>query len=346
MKILYIDSPIDPPGGGQISLLNILLFPEFEKKVFLDSHGTFSNTLSKKNIPFEIVDSKSLYKKISEYSPDIIHCNSATTYYSFKAALAAFRLKIPFIWHLRVTEKAFLKDDIIAFLSSRIIAISKVVRDKLNPMWRKKTEIVYNSISPDFLAKIPPEEIKKELNLKENDKLIGVFSRFIFGKGHDLFISSAIDLLEYNSNLKFLLVGDGELKDEIERRIISSRWGMNFIFTGHKENIADYMNACDVVVSPSTLIEGFGRVLIEAMSLGKPVVATSLGGHLEIIKNGFDGFLCIPVVKSMSESIQKALSADENLKKRAFEKSRAEFSFMSQFVKLKKIYMDVYENSN
>lgn len=346
MKILYIDSPIDPPGGGQISLLNILLLPEFEKRVFLESKGSFSNMLKERNISFDIVNSMSMYQKMKEYSPDIIHCNSATTYYSFKSAIAAFRLNKPFIWHVRVTEKAFVKDDVLAFLSARIIAISKAVRNKLNPIWKKKTEIVYNFISPDFTPKRPIEDIRKELSLEKNERVIGVFSRFVSGKGHDLFISSALNLLEYDMNLKFLLVGDGELKDEIENKILYSKWKKNFIFTGHKENIADYMNVCDVVVSPSTLIEGFGRVLIEAMSLGKPVVATAIGGHLEIIKDKEDGFICRPDTESMAEAIKKALTANEEIKRKAFEKARDEFSSISQFSKLKKIYMDVYENCN
>lgn len=341
MRILYIDTPIDPPGGGQISLLNLLRFSSWEKMVFLPQESSFCNLLERHKIPFEIVPASALRASIRRYSPDIVHCNAPTVRYAFRAALACFLEKIPFIWHLRVTEKAFLKDDIIALLSGRIIAISGAVKNKLRPCWMSKTSVVYNAVSTDFVPEIPAELIRKKLGLPPEYRVIGVFSRFVKLKGHEIFVSAALRLLELRPDLKFLLAGDGELKQEIQRRIVSSSKSESFIFPGYIENVADYMNICDIVVNPSVEMEGFGRVIIEAMSLGKIPVSTAPGGPEEIISDGEDGFLCKPEPEDMSAAIEKALSAPEFMRNKAVIKVKEKFSVEKNTSQIMEIYKAV-----
>ncbi|NLI10684.1 MAG: glycosyltransferase family 4 protein [Elusimicrobia bacterium] len=339
MKILYIDSPIDPPGGGQKSLLILLKNVKADKKVFLPRYSYFCEILKKEKIDYEIVPIARLFKEIKKYDPEIIHCNAATVKYSFFSAIFAKILKIPFVWHVRVVEKAFLKDDIVAFLSAKIIAVSAAVKNKFSKIWHKKISVIFNTVSDDFLpSKI---DMRKELGVSETEKLIGIFSRFERCKGHDLFVESAFALIAKGYKLKFILCGNGEKKEKIKRKVYYSSISSLFIFKNYTDNIADYMNACDMVVSASTIEEAFGRTLIEAMSLGKVVVATNLGGHREIIENGINGFLCEPNTLSLTESLLKALNSDAPIKENAFNTFKSKFSLDVHISQINKIYFQL-----
>ncbi|MEW5950880.1 MAG: glycosyltransferase family 4 protein [Elusimicrobiota bacterium] len=336
MKILYIDSPIDPPGGGQKSLLILLKNVKAEKKIFLPQYSSFCEILKKEKIDYEIVPIARLFKEIKKYNPDIIHCNAATVKYSFFSALFSKIFKIPFIWHVRVAEKAFLKDDLIAFLSYKTIAVSYTVKNKFSNIWHKKISVIFNSVSDDFLPS--KTDMRKELKISGNEKLIGIFSRFDYWKGHDLFVESAFMLIAKGYKLKFILCGNGHKQEEIRRKVYSSPFSSFFIFKEYEENIADYMNACDIVVSASTIEEAFGRTLIEAMSLRKVVVATNLGGHREIIENEINGFLCEPNTLSLTESLLKALNSKTPIKENAFNTFNSKFSLDVHISQINNIY--------
>src|SRR3989339_860267 len=101
-KILYIDYPLDPPGGGQMSLLLLLKNLDrsrFEPVVFVPFRCGFTAILEKEGISHEIVPITYMYFRIAALKPDIIHCNAPTARVTFAAGLCAKTLKIPFIWH-------------------------------------------------------------------------------------------------------------------------------------------------------------------------------------------------------------------------------------------------------
>ncbi len=344
MKILYIDQPIEPPGGGQLSLLVLLKKVRREKKVFLPFHCSFSRRLEKENIDFEIVSCFSLFGAIRKFAPDIIHCNSATTRYSFFSAVCARLLGIPFIWHVRVSQKALIKDDIIAFLSSRIIAVSMCVRDKFSKLWHNKTDIIFNAVDDSF-GVIKDNKIREKLSIREGEKVIGVFSRFEDWKGHDIFVQSAIKILQKGYLVRFIFCGTGKNENKIKENVFSSSYASKFIFMGHVDNVQDYMKACDIVVNPSVRPEAFGRVVAEAMSIGKIIVATAVGGHLEIIKDGFNGFLCRPESASLAAAIEKALNCGREIPGNALEFSKI-FSSQRHISQIDKIYLKLYDENS
>ena len=221
-----------------------------------------------------------------------MHCNSATTRYSFVSAVVCRLLGIPFLWHVRVAEKAGLKDDVIAFLSTWIIAISDVVRDKFSRRWRGKAVKIYNGLDPeDFEASLKPEAVREELGLR-GEKVIGIFSRMVRQKGHGLFLEAASKIASVFPACRFLMVGEGPELEGIKARISDLNLSGRVVLTGYKKNVYDYMSVCDIVMNTSIAEEGFGRTLIEAMFLGKPVISTRFGGPGEIISDGEDGFLC------------------------------------------------------
>lgn len=338
-RILYIDEPLNPPGGGQISLLTIVRNIDknrYNFVIFLKDSGSFSRLLEKSNIPFKIVGILSLFSEIKKYNPDIVHINSACTRYSFLAAFYSKLFLKKVIWHNRVLETSRIKEFIIMFFVDNVIAISEAVKNKF--LCKKKVLTIYNPIDLSLIKPKDKDIIMKKIGLSNNFRIIGIFSRLEKWKGHALLIK-AFSKLEYN-NIVLLICGEGSefnnLKELSHKLNISNR----VIFTGFVENVYDYMNICDIIVNPSIEPEPFGRVIIEAMALGKPVIVTDMGGARETIINNYDGILIKPSESDITNAIKSLLTDKvlyEKISKNALEKAK-EFDIARYLNKLYTIY--------
>jgi glycosyltransferase involved in cell wall biosynthesis len=107
--------------------------------------------------------------------------------------------------------------------------------------------------------------------------------------------------------IKFIIAGSGEYLDELG--IMVKKFGLegHVIFTGHVEHVdtVKYYNGSDIVLNPSLTAEGSSLVLLEAMSCGKPVIASSAGGIKSIVVDGQNGFLVKPGnVKNISDKLK------------------------------------------
>lgn len=340
-KILYIEEPLDPPGGGQISLFTILKNIDKNKyqfKVFINRPGVFKEMLEKNKIEVELVKPFLVYNKIKEYNPQIVHINSACTKYSFFCSFFSKILGKKVVWHNRVIESDKLKERIISFFVDRIIVVSDAVKKKFYYAHKKVVKL-YNPID---LNNIKPQtsqtEIKRKVGLKSDAKIIGVFSRVEKWKGHKLLIRAFSKL---NCENVFLLVcGEGKEIDNIRKLVEELKLDKKVIFSGYVENVYDYINICDIVVNPSLEPESFGRVIIESMSLAKPVVACALGGPQEIIENNVDGILVSPSETEIKNSIEKLLYDKDfyfRISKNAKNKAK-KFDVNEYMVKLYSIY--------
>jgi len=352
IKILYLDTPLDPPGGGQVSLFYILKNinkEKFEIKVFVPYECEFVRWLKNENLDVEIAQPKNLLSKIKKFSPDIIHCNSPTTKYTAYAVFFSQILKIPFIWHNRTLDTAGWKEKLIAKLATKIVVISDAVKEKFKGFEDKIVKI-YNAVDTEVFKPIDVSYLKKELKISKEKKIVGSISRLDWWKGYDLFLEVAKKITEINNNILFLIAGDGPEKEKIIDFVEKYNLSSKIIFLGFKKNIVEIINLCDIIVNLSTQPEPFGRTIIEAMLCGKVVVATNLGGPKEIIENGIDGFLVEPKVDEICEVVLQILSDDELYKKISFaamNKVKEKFSLSKQIDQIEKLYVEIInENTN
>jgi len=297
-KILYIDQPIAPLGGGQISLLLVLQNldkAKYEPAVFFPREGEFAVKVRSLAIPCRAVPARKLHSAIKRLGPDIVHGNAATTRYTFWSALAAKRAGIPFVWHVRVIESAGWRDRIIAGLSKKIIVISEAVKEKFDGLRNgAKVQKIYNGAATNvFRPGLEVGDLRERLRLGKDKKIIGVFSRIDPWKGHRLFLAAAKIIRERAADTIFLIVGGGRPKDKdpLLEEVGSLGLTEDVVFTGFRDDVPELMNLCDVIVNPSVEPEPFGRVIIEAMACGKAVVAFNTGGQKEIIVNNVTGVL-------------------------------------------------------
>ena len=344
-KILYLDTPLDPPGGGQISLYYILqrLKEKFNIKVFIPYDCEFFYWLKNEKIDTEIVPIQNLFFKINEFKPDIIHCNSATTKYTFISVCSAKILKIPFIWHNRTLDTALWKEKLIAKLATKIIVISDAVKEKFKSFEDKIVKI-YNAVDTKVFKPTDVSFLKKELKISENKKIVGSISRLDWWKGYDLFLEVAKKISEISNDILFIIAGDGPEKKKLIDFVKKHNLSSKVMFLGFQKNIVEIINLCDIILNLSTKPEPFGRTIIETMSCGKVVIATDLGGPKEIIDNGIDGFLVEPKVENVCKIILQVLSDRELYQKISFsarKKVEQKFSLDKQIYQINMLYQEV-----
>ena len=135
--------------------------------------------------------------------------------------------------------------------------------------------------------------LRQELGVPLSAPLVIVFSRLNQLKGVQYFLEAAITLAGRFPDARFLVVGDGADRKELEEQ--AGRWGLGqrTVFTGFRGDIPELLSQAAVSVLPS-LSEGLSNSLLESMAAGVPVVATSVGGNPEVIKDGVTGLLVPP----------------------------------------------------
>jgi len=161
------------------------------------------------------------------------------------------------------------------------------------------------------------EEVRKGLGLSPGDHVVGWVGRLVPVKDCGTFLNAASLLKDkfgdpkINLGLRFLVVGDGPERQKMEETV--KRLGLKVIFTGMRNDVYDMMSSMDLFVL-SSLNEGLGRVLLEAMAAGRPVVATKVGGVPEVVEDGVTGILVPPSdPEGMASAIMEILTHSERM---------------------------------
>jgi len=191
--------------------------------------------------------------------------------------------------------------------SHHLIAVSEAVKTFMveRDQIESNIDVVYLGFDFDKFTKNPDlrNEIRNEYLLGEEEILIGYVGNFVQAKGHEELILAFAGILDKHPDIKLMLVGDGDVEAAkqlaIELNLID-----RVIFAGWQDNVPAFLNAMDIFVQPS-LSEAFSQVLIEAMATGLPVIATVVGGAVEVIDDGKNGVLVNP---GDSDELQLRLS--------------------------------------
>lgn len=150
--------------------------------------------------------------------------------------------------------------------------------------------------------------IRKSLGIPDDARVIGVVSRLRREKGIDVLLRS-LSLLSSPSRVHCFIAGTGPEEDELRR--LASGAGVPVHFAGYQDEVHEWLAAADVVVIPSRS-ESFGRVTLEAMAAGKPLVASRAGGLQEAIVDGETGVLIEPGSESaLARALDSLLDDDE-----------------------------------
>lgn len=179
--------------------------------------------------------------------------------------------------------------------TTRFIAVSDFIAADLEKkgVSREKISVVYNGISLNTEQSKPDKRLRASLGLPEGVPLIATVGRLHRVKGHRYFIAAAAEVLKRYPEARFLIIGSGPERPELERQVRTLGLEGRVIFTGFLKEVMLYYPEFSVLVLPS-LTEGFGLVVLEALLHMTPVVATRVGGLLEVVRDGDTGFLVPP----------------------------------------------------
>ncbi len=257
-----------------------------------------------------------LWRLVRAVRPDVVHCNDM--FLAISAGVACRLAGKPSVWHLRTIPSLSvpriavgLYARLAALLSDRIIANSRATAGFLagSPA-SEKVMVVYNGIDlGPFRALDDGPKVRLQLGIPMAAFVIATFSRVIPRKGHDVLIDT-MARLSHSQDPLLLVVGHyeatGDYYRSLCRSVMARQLELRVRFVGFQLDIRPYLAAADVVVSASKETEAFGRTLVESMAAGKPVIATRLGGHVEIVEDGVTGLLVQPdSSQEMSEAITR-----------------------------------------
>lgn len=181
-----------------------------------------------------------------------------------------------------------------SYCSERVITVSKALKDEA--MWlysipEDKVDVVYNGVRcSDFDSWVDPGDVRRQYSIGPMDPMVLIVGRMVYQKGPDLLVAAIPYILNYYPNAKFVFVGDGEMRVDVERQACHTGVSHATRFLGVQKSwgLRDLFKATDCVCVPSRN-EPFGIVILEAWSAGKPVIATTNGGPNEIIWHDVNG---------------------------------------------------------
>lgn len=258
---------------------------------------------------------KAIRHYIKQIKPDIVYAHSSKAGALARIADLGINNKViynPHGWAFNMQQSAKKKEmykwveRISAHFCNKIVCISdaekeSALREKIcNP---NKLQVIYNGIDLEEIKNTKPKT-RKELGIPEDAFVVGQVGRLSEQKAPDTFVKAAKLIKEKIPNAYFILVGDGELRGQIEKMIHEAGLDNNFLITGWVDNPAAYMKIMNV----GTLLsrwEGFGLVLPEYMACGVPIVATNVDAIPNIVQDGKNGIL---VRKNNFEAVSKAVN--------------------------------------
>jgi len=170
----------------------------------------------------------------------------------------------------------------------RFVAVSNPVKDYLLDLKcgfnDDNVRVIKNAIDIDkaVAGLLSKAEARSRLGLDPTDYVFGTIGRLVKVKGHSYLLKAFSQVLQYLPNAKLVIIGDGGLRDELNKEIEVLDLPGKVLMAGHIESAYQLMSALDVFVLPS-LEEGFGLVLLEAMVAKLPVIASKVGGIPDVV---------------------------------------------------------------
>jgi len=242
--------------------------------------------------------SRRLAHQMAKYHADIAHFSDEKA--AYHNSLAALLAGMKRICHLRVSYAHLAFRNRLCLLPVQsFIFVSKEAMDSFAiSLPDSKRRVVYDAVDmPEINVAAATSSVREELRISSESVVIGMLARVSAQKDYFTLAAAAVKVLQEFPAARFLVVGDNSLVElnrkhyaEVLARLNELGIADNFIFTGHRDDTQRLVAAMDFCVL-STHREGFPLSILESMALGKPVIATAVGGIPEIVSPGVTGYL-------------------------------------------------------
>jgi glycosyltransferase involved in cell wall biosynthesis len=363
-------------GGGEVHLLSLIDKLDKKKyKIFLayPGRGPFEDLLKDRPVTplllknlrgkYELFSIISLMQVINKRKIDIIHSYDPKS--AFVAMIAARLLNVPakistlhlpfFTPYWKESGVKYIRDliryqrdTIVTRLADKIIAVSEEIREekiKRQHVPPEKVVTILNGVDSDIFS---PEHgdanfIFQRFEIPVGTPTIGIVARFEPHKGHTDLIGAMPIVINEVPSVRLLIVGEGYHEPELRKAVHAHHLEKHVIFTGFQRDIPKVLSGLNLVALPSRY-ESTNLSLIESMLMEKPVIASSIPSHTQMIRNGVNGYLVAPGdIKGLASAIISLLKDDELA--RAMGKKGREIA-LQRFTlnRMAKETEDVYDN--
>jgi glycosyltransferase involved in cell wall biosynthesis len=197
-------------------------------------------------------------------------------------------------------------------LMDRLIVVSRAIEQKISEEGRRgvPVSLIYNGVDLErYNHQQPCCTLHEDYSIPEDAQIVGVVARLESEKGHRTLLEAWPLVLAAQPRAWLLIVGEGSERDSLEAEAASLGISDRVVFTGRREDVPAVTAALDVSVLPSYR-EAQGLSVLEAMALGRPVVASRVGGIPEMIEDGVSGLLVPPNDREALASAIVRLLAD------------------------------------
>ncbi|HEY9896860.1 MAG TPA: glycosyltransferase [Candidatus Sericytochromatia bacterium] len=331
IKVLFLDQS-GALGGAELCLLDLVQPYRDRSLVCLFADGAFKTALQQQGVAVKVVATKSIavrkesglvqgLQSLGQLLPitvtvarlsrdyDVIYANTQKAL--VVGALASLLSRRPLVYHLHdiLSADHFSRTNrrlavtLANRCASRVIATSHASRDAFIQAGGQAelVTVVYNGFEP--AAYQLKDATLGQVNLNQRQQLgldgkyaIGHFSRLSPWKGQHILIEA---LIHCPDDVTAVLVGDAlfgeqEYVQALKTQVATLGLQDRVQFLGFRSNVVPIMQACDVIAHTSTAPEPFGRVIVEAMLCGRPIIASAAGGAVELVEPGVTGWLTPP----------------------------------------------------
>ena len=267
-------------------------------------------------------DAEHIARILKDLNIDLLYMNNQPST-NLEGIIAAKNVGIKSLLHGRIeAELNFFEINATNKWLTKMICVSEGVKDSFIKQGIKSSlcTVVHNGIDISITPAIPPDKIRQELGIKEDEIVIGSVGSLVKRKRFDDLIKTVTYLGAQNTEhktqkpdnppsppfvkggmggfldkIKCLIAGEGPERESLQREINKNKLNDRVILTGFKSDAISYINAMDIFVLLSER-EGLPRVILEAMLMKKPVVAANIAGPTELVADGKTGYL-IPLGK-------------------------------------------------
>lgn len=251
----------------------------------------------------DIKASFDIYKILKDIKPKIVytHSSKAGGVGRIPAKLCkCINIYNPHGWAFDINtsrEKKYIfksVERVLSIFTDKVIAISEyekeiAIENKI--VNKSKITKIENAIDLELFNEVNNStQILRNIGWNKENIVIGMVARISKQKSPKTFVNIASMLAKYDSRIRFIIVGDGEQRREIEELIRENGLEKRFYITGWVNNVREYINIFDIALLTSKW-EGFGLVIPEYMAAMKPVIASNVGGISNIIENNVNGLL-------------------------------------------------------
>jgi glycosyltransferase involved in cell wall biosynthesis len=209
----------------------------------------------------------------------------------------------------------------------------------------EKTRVICNGVNSERVTTTEAEvaALRASLGIAAAAPVVGIVASLTAPKDFPTFLRSARIVRDSVPSARFLIVGDGPLRRELKETAAQLGLADSVVFAGHQMRVAPFIGSFDVAVLSSCDYEGCSNYLLEAMGLGRPVVATDIGGNRELVRHGETGLLVPPRDPAALAAAVLTLLDDCALASRLADAARTRFQAGFSVPTMVRHYEQLYE---